>query len=164
MTTKAELLKSMHDGWAEFQAYLDSLAPADFTTNTDAAGWTAKDHVMHLAVWEDGIWALLEKQSRREQMGLDEATWQSGDYDRMNAVIQQAHRDKSLDEVFDAFRDVHRRLIAKIESMRDDDLQQPYRTYQPDADREEPVIQWIAGNTYEHYAEHQPYIARIIAG
>jgi hypothetical protein len=97
-------------------------------------------------------------------MGLDAATWATGDFDAMNAVIQQQHRAKPLDEVLAAFRAAHKHLLEKLETMSDDDLQRPYNTYQPDPKRVDPVINWIIGDTYAHYAEHQPWIAAIVTG
>jgi uncharacterized protein (TIGR03083 family) len=162
--SKDQLLNRIQNGWNDFTAYLNTLSEEDLTQPTDAAGWTAKDHVAHLAVWEDGINAVLERQSRRERMGLDEVTWKRWDFDEMNAVIQQQHQHLPLAEVRETFRDVHERLMAKVESMSDEDLQRSYRDYQSDAVREDPVVNAIAGNTFGHYAEHQPWIAAIVAG
>jgi uncharacterized protein (TIGR03083 family) len=159
---KEELLERVRKGWDEFQAYIKTLTDEQLTGPKDAAGWTAKDHLMHLAVWEDGIYALLEKQNRREAMGLDEATWASKDFDRMNAVIEQQHKDKSLAEVQRAFREIHERLVAKVESLTDEELQLPYMHYDPTDTRDKPVTIWIRGDTYEHYAQHQPWIAAIV--
>jgi uncharacterized protein (TIGR03083 family) len=152
----------MERGWNDFDAYLNTLAEEQLTTPTDAAGWTAKDHVIHLAIWEAGIFALLNAQPRWEGMGIDRETFVSDDFDRMNAVIQQRYRDMALDEVLKTFRDGHQRLVAKIQSMSDEDLQLPYRHYQPDSDRDAPVWHLISGNTFGHYEEHTPWIAAIV--
>jgi hypothetical protein len=162
--TRDELLKSINDGFHGMMAYLDTLSEADFITHADAAGWTVKDHIMHLAVWEDGVWALLNHQSRHEHMGLTQAALDGHDYDAMNLVIQQAHQDKPLGEVLQTFRDAHRRMVTKIESLTDDDLQRPYDHYQPGAGRDAPVIDWIIGDSYEHYAQHRPWIEAIVSG
>lgn len=158
----AELKRRMTKGWDDFQAYLSTLTPAQITEPTDAAGWTAKDHIMHLAVWEDGIAALLNQQSRYEAMGVDRELFLSGDHDRVNAIIQQRHKDMPLDAVLETLSEVHGRLMAKLETMSDDELKLPYQHYAPDANRPEPVWHWVGGNTYEHYAEHQPWIAAIV--
>lgn len=92
---KAGLLKKTRASWDTLNAYVATLTEAQLTQATDAAGWTVKDHLMHLAVWEDGVWAMLNHQNRREQMGVDEKAWQSWDFDAINASIQRAHKDKS---------------------------------------------------------------------
>ena len=47
----------------------------------------------------------------------------------------------------------------------DADLRKTYSHYQPDEpgeDSGEPIMRWVAGNTYEHYAEHQEWIEALI--
>jgi hypothetical protein len=159
--TVESLLESMQKGWNEFHTYLQTLTPEQMTRSKDHAGWTVKDHIMHLVVWEDSINALLRKQSRAEEMGLDREIWQSGDYDHMNALIQQQHQHMSLDDVLRAFHMVHEDLVDLIQTLSDEDLKRPYRWYQPDTPVDRPVIDWIIQNTYEHYAEHIPWMAAI---
>jgi len=162
--TTAELISRMQKGWDDFQAYLKTLTPEQMTQPADSAGWTVKDHVNHLATWEDGVYALLEKKPRYEQMGVDKETWDGHDTDAINAVIQKQNHDKPLDEVLKKFEDAHNRLIEKLQSMSSKDLLRPYRYYQADSTAEKPVFGWIVGNTYEHYAEHKPWIAAIVEG
>lgn len=162
--TTAEMLRRMDNGWNDLQAYIKTLSEAQLTGPTDAAGWTVKDHVMHLAVWEDGIYALLERTSRREQMGIDAETWERHDYDQINAIIQRRYADKSWAQVSKALQDVHERLVARIGSMSDADLLRSYRHYAPDSAEERPVWGWIVGNTFGHYAEHLPWMDAIVKG
>ena len=161
--TKAELLSRIQQGWNDFQAYLATLTPEQKTGPTDAAGWSVKDHVMHLAVWEKGIVALLNHEDRREAMGLDEAAWESHDYDIMNGVIRDREAGRTLDEVMQVFRDVHGQLVARIGAMSDAEINRPYSDYADDPGNDNPVVGYIVGNTFEHYAEHQPWIEAIVA-
>ena len=160
--TTTELVSRMQKGWDDFQAYLKTLTLEQMTQPTDAAGWTVKDHIIHLATWEDGVYALLEKQPRHAQMGLDKALWEGHEIDAINADIQQRNKDKPLAEVLQIFENVHKRLVEKIQSMSSKDLLRPYSYYQADSTAEKPVFGWIVGNTYEHYAEHKPWIAAIV--
>jgi hypothetical protein len=159
--SKAKLLANIQQGWDEFQNFIQNFTAAELTEPTDAAGWTAKDHLMHMAVWEDGIYALLSHQSRHEQMGLDASEWDQS-YDDINDVIWKQQRDKPLDEVLKTFVSVHQRLVEKITALTDEDLSRPNSYYQPNSDDDQPVIGWIIADTYEHYAEHQPWIAAIV--
>ena len=145
--TKAELLDQIQQGWDAFHAFLAHYSPDQLSTLKDAVGWTPKDHVVHLAMWEEGVLALLEGQSQREGMGLDEATWKSGE-DAINAALKQRYQALTLDEVLDLFQRSHAQLVAKIEALSDDDLPQS-------------VTGSIIGNTYGHYQEHTPWIAAI---
>lgn len=164
----SNLLGKMQEGWDKFQAYLKTLTPEQMTQPTDAVGWTVKDHLAHLAAWEDGIAALLRKQSRRERMGLDEATWASEGFDEQNAAVREQHKNKSLDEVMRFFAEAHQRLVEAVQSLTDDDLKRSYDYYaQKPAMDESPdrmVIWSIVGNSYGHYEEHQPWIDAIAKG
>lgn len=161
--SKAELLAKIHEGWQDFNAYLMMLNPIVVTTATDAAGWTILDHIIHIAVWEDGIDALLNGQDRAAQMGLDREVLYGGDFDKMNAIIQQAHKHLTMPEAQQFIIGVHERFVAKIASLSENELYQPYRHYQTDTDRDAPIINWIIADTYEHYAEHKVWIAAIAA-
>lgn len=159
--TKQELLSRINAGWDEFQAFLATLSDEQLTVPTDAGGWTGKDHIIHIAVWEDGMEALLRKESRHGRMGISDAMWEKGDHDEVNATIQQHHKNKSLAEVRKIAAESHQRLLKTIASLSDDELNLPYKHYAPAADREHPVYGWVIGNTYEHYEEHTPWIAAI---
>ncbi len=161
--SKAALLAAIKVGWDDLNVFLDAMSAAQLTEKTDAAGWTVKDHAIHLAIWEDGIYALLSRLMRVEYMGIDEATWEHGDYDAINAVIQQRYHDLSWTEVQARRQHLHQRLIDKIASMSDEDLQRPYRFYELASTEDRPVYHWITGNTFAHYAEHIPWISAIAA-
>lgn len=160
--TVDQLLTRIRIAWDDLNSFLSYLSAEQLTTPTDAGGWTVKDHVIHLAVWEDGIRALLQKQSRREAMGISEDLWGNGSADDYNAVIQSRYKDMLLDEVITVSGDIHQRLVDTIRSMSNGDLQRPYNHYAPDSDRDAPVLNWIAGNTFGHYEEHLPWIRAIV--
>jgi len=166
--TTAEVLHRMQAGWDDLQTYLKTLTPEQMTRPTDAAGWTAKDHVMHLAVWEDGIAALLEGESRRERMGLDVATWESDwdadHYFHINDVIYQQHHGQPLDDVLRHFDAVHQRLVDVVSALADADLLRPYNSYDPTSSSTTPLFALIVGDTYGHYEQHRPWIAAIVDG
>ncbi len=160
--SKTELLAQIRTGWDNLHGDLRTLSPEQLTGPTDAAGWTAKDHVMHLAVWEDGICALLNQQDRRERMGLDEDTWQSEDFDRINAALCKQHQAMTWDAINGHFQKVHNSLMETLDALTEEDLLRPYEYYQLGAGITKPVWHWVAGNTYAHYDEHRPWIAAIV--
>jgi len=161
--SKAELISNIERGWDDFQAYLKTLSEAQLTGPTDAVGWTVKDHLGHLAAWEDSVYAILTRQPRREHMGVDRDTWKTGDFDKINAVLRARYAGQSLAEIRSQLETVHQRVMAQIQLLSDDDLGKPFNTFQPGSTNEAPVIGVIMGNTYDHYAEHKGWIAALIA-
>lgn len=161
---QAQLLAAIDIGWNDLNRFLAALSPAQLSEKTDAAGWTVQDHAVHLAVWEDGIAGLLARQSRADAMGIDAATWASGGYDAINAVIQRRYHHLTWAEADAQRRQRHERLIAQIAALSDADLLRPYRFYDPTSTQELPVVGWITGNTFAHYAEHRPWMQAIAAG
>src|SRR4051812_5649280 len=95
---KAELLEKIDSSWNDFNAYLITLTPPQVTVPTDAAGWRALDHVIHLADWENGVLAMLNKGDRPEAMGVDKATWGEQDFDKINDLLQKKSLTKGIGE------------------------------------------------------------------
>jgi uncharacterized protein (TIGR03083 family) len=160
--TTANLLGRIGRGWDDLQAMIARLSREQLTGPADAAGWTVKDHLIHLAAWEDGIAAMLGGHSRLEAMGIDQATWESGT-DAVNEAIYERNRELGLDAALERCRQVHQRLLDRIGAMSDADLLRPYSDFQPEAASAQPILGWIVGNSFGHYAEHRPWIEAIIA-
>lgn len=165
-TTKAALLARIEGERDALNATLARFSEADLAAPVSPDSWSVKDHLIHLAAWSDGITALLNHQSRWGVMGITTALGHSGDFDAINAAIQMLHHDRPLEEVRDAFDQAHRDLVATISGLEDEHLLQPYSFFDPDdprPDREEPVVGWIAGNSYEHDAEHREIIMALLS-
>lgn len=161
--TTQVLLDNIDAGWRDLMAYLDTLTPEQRTQFIDAAEWTIKDHVIHMAMWENGVNAILAGESRLAAMGIPEANWDI-DIDEINDIMRRRFRDMPWNDVLETFRRVHADVIANISRLSDDDLLRPYRYYQPESDRDDPVVGSLKGNTYEHYNEHLPWMQAIAAG
>ena len=158
--TKAELLERMAQGRTALEQALSQLNEVQLTTRKDQNGWSIKDHLAYMAVWEIGIAALLQRRPRWEAMGLDEATVSDHETDDLNDLIYRQHQDRPLAEVSAYFEEAHRQLLAVLDRLSEAELFQPYTYYdksKTDGDNR-PIINWIIGNTYEHYAEHQAWI------
>ncbi|MBI3538558.1 MAG: ClbS/DfsB family four-helix bundle protein [Chloroflexi bacterium] len=165
--TKAEILENIAQGLAEFEALIGKLSDAQLTAR-GKDGWRIQDHLAHIAAWEQGIAALLRKQSRYRAMGagVAEAIRTAKDFDAPNDVIYKLHKDKSLRAVKDYFARTHQDLLAAINALTDADLLKTYSHYQPDEPRDDngdPILRWIGGNTFGHYAEHSEWIRAMIA-
>ncbi|MBA3470817.1 MAG: ClbS/DfsB family four-helix bundle protein [Herpetosiphonaceae bacterium] len=159
--TSSELLDRIDSAWTNLNQMLADLSEPQRTTAHDQENWRVKDHLTHLAAWEQSLLALLEGRDRHQAFGLGAVDLAGMDYDQINARIQQHHAHLSHAESLALAQHSHTQLRAAIAALSDADLQRPYAHFQPNTQHENaqlPVINWIAGNTYEHYAEHQGWI------
>jgi uncharacterized protein (TIGR03083 family) len=148
--------RRIEHAWAELQHFLNGLTDEQFAGPTDANGWTVKDHMVHLAVWEDGLKTLVDGGTQQAGMEIDDATWEK-DVDEINDVIFRRYRDLSLDEAKAKSQLSHETLVARLYALTDDDLMRTESDDNP-----VPLIGKIAGNTFGHYAEQMPWMQAIV--
>lgn len=164
--TKAELIERVEAGYAALEDRISHLSDAQLSMRPTSSEWSIKDHLAHLAAYEYGIAALLRHEPRWAAMQLDEKLVRdSQSFDEINAVVYQQYKDRSTSEVRAAFRDAHQQILDTLKNLTDADLLKTYTHYQPhdpDANNQDPVLGWIVGNTYEHYAEHRPWMEELL--
>jgi hypothetical protein len=164
--TISELLGLIETEKAAFLRAVDGLSEQKLAAPVGPEGWAIKDHMAHLVAWQDGITALLRREPRWQAMGLASAEELAGGFDAVNAKIQALHAGKSIAEIRAMLEDSHSRMVATLQSMQDADLQRPYADYLSDAPadrRDDPIVGWISGNTFGHYAEHRPWVEELAA-
>lgn len=154
---KAELLDQMSDGWDELLAFTATLTPEQQSIPTDAAGWTVKDHLIHLVIWQDGVLAMLEGNNRIEAMSVPQEVWNTHNFDQINAVIQQQNKSKDADQVMRELHTSKARFFAKVATLSEEDFQHP----NPDSPVGTRMIEYIIGDSYDHYREHIPWMQAI---
>jgi hypothetical protein len=113
--------------------------------------WSVKELVAHLTWYEqavvEGAQAVAStgtfKRRRPEGVGLDE----------MNARIAAEARARPVDEVLAEADEVFGQLLAIIEAVPQDILNDPKLLGLP-----EDMVPWmgVANNSYAHYREHEP--------
>jgi hypothetical protein len=145
--TAAVILAKFDRAFAELEATVKTIGERELTEIRDPAGWSAKDHLMHVATWEQALLAKLDGRTRHEALGIDEATDRSGDDDTINAAIFSRTRHRRLDEVMDAVRKTHAATRARLAA--------------PDATA--TVLAEVPGYT-EHYDQHRTWIRELIEG
>lgn len=120
------------------------------------AGWSAKDHVAHITAWET---FLLRHHLRGEDAAgaLELTPQQYADFsiDEINAVLHARSRDKTLADVLADAGTTHRTLLAALNATPFDGLLQPRFE---DDEFDSPLLDWVIGNTYDHYLEHSLYL------
>jgi len=163
MSAANSVMEPIEESWNQLNAAIDALGPEALNT-TGPDGWAVKDHLAHLAAWEASLIGLLEGADRARAMGItaegDEET------DELNDAIWGIHRQKTADQALAYFRQTHEELLRVLGKLSDEDLQRPYNDYQPNdpraPDDNRPALEWVAGNTWEHYDEHREWIDQLV--
>jgi hypothetical protein len=158
--TLDELTARIERSRAAFDAALAGLTDAQLAAPLTERGWSAADHMAHIAVWMEGILAALDGINRWQAMGGGPP--RPDEFDALNEELRAPHAAKSPAEVRAWLDATHGRMLAKLRSLTIEALMRPYRHYQPDDARDnadEPFLQWVVGDTYEHYDEHRGWIA-----
>jgi hypothetical protein len=162
LTQPNSVIAPIEKAWGELNALVDSLGPSGLSIR-GADGWAVKDHLIHIAAWEHSLLALLEGADRHQAMGVGREVDET---DAINAAVWAMHRNKAPEEALEYFRQTHALLLKLLRTMSDDDLRLPYNHFQPneprDASDNRPALDWVAGNTYEHYAEHVEWINQLV--
>ncbi len=162
MTPPNAELPKVERGWNELSELVERLGP-DGLARRDLNGWSVRDHVAHVAAWELSALGILRGENRIAIMGISGVGW---DVEAINNAVWELHRHQTDAEVMAYCRNAHDSLVAALSNLSDADLQLPYSHYQPHVDigpdGSRPVVEWMGGNTYEHYAEHIGWIDQLI--
>lgn len=163
--TQARLIEKIHAARQSLWSFIANLRDDDLVTWCDDVGWSVKDHLVHLALWQNGITATLRRQSRGAAMGITGAEYDSSaNMDDLNALMRSRYAHLTPGEVKAMLQRAEEDFDAAIARYSIEDLQQGYGTFEVDnPDDTTPMIAYIIGNTYEHYAEHLPWIQAIIS-
>jgi hypothetical protein len=146
--------------WAELSDLVAKLGPDGLMARAGDR-WTVKDHLAHIGAWEHSLRGLIEGQDRLAAMGVREPVEENTD--AVNDEVFKLHEHETAEQALKYFRDSHAQLMTALGKLTDADLDKPYSHYQPsDPEENRPVKGWVAGNTYEHYAEHIDWINQLI--
>jgi hypothetical protein len=159
-----ELLEHMAISRDAMLILFDRLGDEALTGPHDAAGWAAKDHFYHLAVWRQIQLARLRGEPEYAVVGLpDQASYDalcdSDDFRAINDYIAERGRALPPAEVRDQYVEVDDALRAEIGRH---DFASLFADAPPGASEGGPLMDTIICNTYAHDDAHRAYILRIV--
>lgn len=151
---KSSLLDQIQSGYRRLEDLLASLSEGQMTTAGVNGPWSVKDNLAHLTVWQD----YLLSQLQGFQANTQPPEFMPGltTEDAINERVYQENKDRPLAEVLDRFRASYQRVLPAVEAMSEEALNSSV----PWSATGNPLWPFIAGNTYEHYAEHGGNIRR----
>lgn len=161
---KTDVLQRIDDGWRRLTDLVEGIDPTTFVQSVKDE-WSPKDHVAHVAAWEEYLLAILEKRDRHRSMGVGDL--RGKETDEINDAVFQTRRHLAPDEVRASLAETHRNVRAAIEALSDADLRRPRSDFQP-AEREdgetgdESLLDEIEWNTWGHYDKHIEWLTALI--
>jgi hypothetical protein len=132
---------------------LDELDDDVIETGEVMPGWTIKDLLAHLTMWE----AELVKLLWQAKQGVRPTTIHMQQYsvDEVNQRWHSALRERPLELVLNDYHSVRKQTMRRLDSFSDRDLNDPQRYPWL---KGEPLWQWLASDSFEHEAEHRQEI------
>lgn len=161
-STTAELQARIASAWDVYMNMASRLSPSQVDApGTD--GWTPKDQVSHVAAWERTLAAILDGEPQAASIGLTDAEFNAGG-DEVNELIRQRFRSRSWDQVLHEATEVHRLVVERVARLTDEDLRRDLASFTSERgdSGSDPILQWFAWETYEHYEEHGAGFSRLV--
>lgn len=151
---KAELLTLMNDKYVELEQVLSPLSEVQWTTPGANGGWSIKDIIAHIAVWQRRMLRRLQAAALHEAPDPQLQVSDEG-IDSLNARFFAENRERPIAEVYDDFRTTYHEIDGLVPTLSDADLFEAGRFDWLDGSA---LWELVAGDTYEHYDEHMQSI------
>jgi uncharacterized damage-inducible protein DinB len=139
---KESILQRIIAARRQLEAVIAPLSPAQMTTDGAGWDWSVRDHLAHIAWWQQITLAAL----RGEECPLkrEGETWQQT-MDRVNAEIHAASQHQPIADVLATFRSSYEDMVRFVTEI-------------DPAALTDKVAERIAGDSYEHDDEHRQMI------
>jgi hypothetical protein len=158
-TTMADLRQRIDGSYAALEQIIAQLSDAQLITPIDGS-WSAKDMLAHIAAWEQvTIHFHVGRRAFEEVTGLPNVPYATTPVDQINEAFYARDRDLPLAQVLQSFRSSHQELLAMLDGMSAADLFKPYT---PAGRSGGQLIEWIIGDSYDHYDEHRATMQRLL--
>ena len=151
---KAELLLALDESRENFLNAIEGLSDEDLETPGVIGDWSIKDILAHLTMWEAELVRLLWQASQGRKPNTEHFS-NDLDVDEINAKWYKQSQSRPLQRILDDFHGVRTQTIRRVEAYSDQDLNNPQRYPWLDG---APLWEWIAGDSFEHEAEHEVHI------
>lgn len=164
-TTTRELVLSIDSAWKDLLSFLSDVTPVQASAR-DSAGWSVKDHVSHMAVWEDSVAVLFRGGHRHEALGIEESAYAGADFDEINEFIRGRFETLPHHQAIQQLERVHTDFMSHLRALTDPDLKSPVREFFPRAPRadDRPLTSLIWDNTAGHFTEHLEWMRKLVGG
>ncbi len=151
--TKQEILDAMQDARTRLVEAIDGLPPAAMQEAGVVGQWSLRDVLAHLNRWEAELVRLLFQ--LKQGQAPDFLTLNEGDIDKINDRFHRESLGRPLDLILADFQSIRKQTIRRLNEYTDQEITEA--AFYP-ALKGNALLPYIAGNTFEHEAEHTAQI------
>lgn len=160
-----QLSQNTDADWSKLEASLAGLNEQQITEICDEHGWSIKDHLAHIAHWEEVLLMMFLETPFEETMRIPWGKYPEMDDVNENMIKQWA--DFSANAILNRLRRVHHQLTAKISPLSEEDLQTPVKKFFSNLwipeQEQRNLAEFIPEYTFGHYRDHAVWIAQMKA-
>jgi hypothetical protein len=146
---KGELISELENSRTAFLEIIKDLPEGDFELPGVIDSWSVKDILVHLTRWEAEIIKLIWQAGRGIQPTT--AHFDQFSVDEINERWFQESRSRSLKIVMGDFLGVRNQTLRRVRELSQVELTDPNHYCWLNS---KPLWEWIAGDNFEHEAEH----------
>ena len=146
---KQDLLRELEEEREHFLDVIDGLSDEDMEQPGVMDGWSVKDLLAHLTMWEAELIKLLWQAKQGQKPSSIHFSHIS--VDELNERWKNEMQDRDLERVMADFQSVRNQTIRRVDAFSDKDLNDAKRYGWLDG---KPLWEWIAGDSFQHEAEH----------
>jgi hypothetical protein len=146
---KDEILDALEDERENFLEAIDGLTDEELEEPSLDGGWSAKDIMIHISAWEAELIKLLWQVKQGQKPSTMHFT--QVDVDATNQEWFEAYHNRPMERVLDDFAAVRKQTTKRVDGFSEQELTDPKRYTWLNG---RPLAAWVAGDSFEHDAEH----------
>jgi hypothetical protein len=153
--TKEKILQRITSERGKLDGTLSRLSARQMAEEEVEAGWTVKDILAHITVWERRMlrWMNETLDGIKPDMLPDGMTWD--DLDRWNEETYLEDKNRPLKEILLEYSSALPKILEIVEKASEEELISPERFAWR---KGTPLWEMVASNTFWHYGEHREQI------
>jgi hypothetical protein len=150
-----DMLLRIHDGFDSLMKAVATLDEREISRVEKEGQWSMKDHLAHIAAWEEILLRFhIGGEPFESAVDLDGAKYRVTPYDVINEHLHHKNESLAVGDVMRKLKLGHEAVVRAVGRLSDEELGRPRAWLDTPEGPSGPLSQYIAWNTYEHYAEH----------
>ena len=149
---KQDLIQRIREERDRLRTLFGNLAEKDMLIPVEEGGWSVKDLIAHIVIWEKRMveWLDVVERGKVPQQLPPGMTWD--DLDRWNEQTFEENRERELTEVLADFTHFAKEVVRAVEAIPEELLMPADSlTWRSGS----PLWEMVAANTFWHYPEHR---------